>query len=99
MAERLHAEGWQVLARNWIGGGGELDLVVARGDALRFVEVKLRADPAFAEDALSVAKQARLRSAAAAWLASRGEWRGEQAFLVVWVDGEALRFVDDAFDG
>lgn len=100
MAERLQSEGWQVLDRNWIGGGGELDLVIARGDALRFVEVKLRTDPVLADDRLSAAKQARLRSAAAAWLAARGEeWPGEQAFLVAWVDGDALRFVDDAFDG
>jgi putative endonuclease len=34
--------GAQVLATNWRGGGGELDLVVREGDTLVLVEVKTR---------------------------------------------------------
>lgn len=94
------AEGWAVLAQNWVGGGGELDLVVSRGDRLRFVEVKLRGEgEALAEEAIPELKRVRLRSAALAWSVAHGDWPGEQAFLVVWVEGDHLRFLDDAFDG
>ena len=42
VAQVLESAGWTVLARNWLAAGAELDLVVARGEALRFVEVKQR---------------------------------------------------------
>ncbi|MFW5882009.1 MAG: YraN family protein [Planctomycetota bacterium] len=34
---------WRVVARNWIGGGGELDLVAVRGRCLLIAEVRYRA--------------------------------------------------------
>jgi putative endonuclease len=34
--------GWRVCARNWVGGGGELDLVVSRWSTLAVVEVRRR---------------------------------------------------------
>ena len=59
-----------ILSRNWRGGGGELDLVVRRGAALRFVEVKARSagglDPLLS---IGPRKQLQLRRAATAWLA------------------------------
>ena len=43
IAERLlRRAGLIVLARNWRGGGGELDRVLLEGDTLVFVEVKTR---------------------------------------------------------
>ena len=43
VAERhLRKKGLIVLARNWRGGGGELDLVFLDGNTLIFVEVKTR---------------------------------------------------------
>jgi putative endonuclease len=102
VASLLAADGWSVLARNWRGGGGELDVVVARGVAVRFVEVKLRdpADP-LGDEAVSASKRSRLRSAARAWLLSHsGLDPHDLAFLVAFVapDG-VVRLVDDAFDG
>lgn len=50
-AERhLFWRGWRILARNWIGGGGEIDLVASRWRTLLVVEVRRRpeADAAFA---------------------------------------------------
>jgi putative endonuclease len=42
-AERhLKREGLVILARNWRGGGGELDLAALEGETLVFVEVKTR---------------------------------------------------------
>ncbi|MBM4104087.1 MAG: YraN family protein [Planctomycetes bacterium] len=43
----LQGQGFKTLARNWRLGKGELDLVMAEGDAIVFVEVKSRADENF----------------------------------------------------
>lgn len=75
----LEARGWRVLARNVRAARVEIDLVVARGRLVAFVEVKTRASggagtPAEAVDAR---KRARLVRGAAAWLAAHGRpgWR------------------------
>ncbi|MFZ5480585.1 MAG: YraN family protein [Myxococcota bacterium] len=104
VASELAGEGWLVLARNWRGGGGELDLVVWRPDRLRFVEVKLRLpEDTLSDDALTHHKLANLRRAASAWLVEHGELAPEHAFLVAFVDGTtdpwSVRWIDDAFDG
>lgn len=100
----MEARGWEVLARNWRGGGGEIDLIVARAGELRFVEVKARrADDPRADEAVDPRKQARLRLAARAWLAMNPLRDEVSAFLVAWVDTTVepweIRWVDDAFDG
>jgi putative endonuclease len=99
---RLREEGWELLAANWRGGGGELDRVMRRGQELRFVEVKLRSgDDALADEAVSPSQRSRLRAAARAWLDQAPTHADAAcAFLVVWVlpDG-VLRWIDDAFDG
>ena len=41
-ARHLWLRGWRICARNWIGGGGELDLVGSRWRTLRVVEVRRR---------------------------------------------------------
>ena len=92
--------GWTVLARNWRGGGGELDLVVTRDGAVRLVEVKLRElGDARADEAVPQAKRRRLRGAALAWLQEHPAPR-EVCFLLAWVDvatGEVV-LLDDPFD-
>ncbi len=103
VAARLEADGWTILDRNWRGARGELDLVVERSGALRFVEVKARQphDPS-ALDALDAGKQGRLISAATAWLAAHDR-PDEACFLFVAVTcGPAewtAEWWDDPFDG
>ncbi len=101
VASLLEDQGWQVLARNWRGGGGELDLVVGRRGALRFVEVKARApdDPVGGLEAVDTGKQRRLRLAARAFLAGYDDLVDEACFLVALVEGGQIELVDDAFDG
>lgn len=67
------ARGYEVLARNWRGAAGELDLVLALGRAVVFCEVKTRSSLAFGAPAEAVtrAKQLRLRRLAGEWLSAR----------------------------
>jgi putative endonuclease len=99
VADALARAGWSVLARNWRGGGGELDLVVSQGARLRFVEVKARApgDPAGLA-LIGPGKQARLTAAAEAWLAQEGRAPAELCFALALVDGPHITWLDDPFD-
>jgi len=62
--------GYEVLARNWRCRAGELDLIVAQGRLVVFCEVKSRASDRFGAPAEAVtrAKQTRIRRLAARWL-------------------------------
>jgi putative endonuclease len=70
--------GYRVLAANAWAGGYELDLVVRRGRALVFVEVKAKTDASFVDPVEMVGpeKQRRLRQAAESWLAAHPELDG-----------------------
>ena len=84
--ERL---GYELLAANHRTGAGELDLIVADGRTIVFVEVKTRSagglDPLLA---LTAQKRRRIRRLAAAWLAEhpghprRGELRFDAVAVV-----------------
>jgi len=92
--------GWRVLGANVRAGGNELDLIVRRGRALRFVEVKERAAGGFggAAGAVGAEKQRRVRRAAAAWLAAHPEHAGlDVGFEVVAVEAGRLERLRDAF--
>jgi putative endonuclease len=97
ISNELCADGWRVVARNWRGGGGELDIVVRRDTVLRFVEVKHRADGS--REVISSAQVRRLRSAARAWMvAQRTEWWSEACFwLAVSTDDDVTQWQLDPF--
>ena len=79
MAAWYAGRGYAVLSRNWRCREGELDLVVARDGDVVFCEVKTRTGSAYGEpaEAVTAAKQRRLRRLAARWL---GEQRAPRAF-------------------
>lgn len=89
-ARHLWVRGWRICARNWIGGGGELDLVVSRWRTLVIVEVRRR--PTLAEAFVSVdrAKLDRTIAAAHALVRSYGLERYRLRFDVIAIadDGE-----------
>lgn len=102
--------GYVIVARNWRGTSGEIDLVVRDVDAGRDVlvicEVKTRATDRWGgpAEAVTVAKQHRLRRLAGEFLASRhGGGAASVRFDVVevlWPDGSSepvLRHLADAF--
>jgi putative endonuclease len=88
--------GLSVLDRNWRCREGELDLVARDGDALVFCEVKTRRGTGYGHpvEAVTQAKQRRLRRLAQRWLAAHDEHAPDLRFDVVGVlvrgDGPAV---------
>lgn len=70
----LLAMGWDVVARNWRGRGGEVDLIAWHESWLVFVEVKtsLLPSPFLPEERVDPEKQRRLE-----YLANEFTWRHE----------------------
>lgn len=83
-AEWYRAHGYEVLDRNWRVREGELDLVARRGSTIVFCEVKTRSSDRFGvpAEAVTFAKQRRLRTLATRWLASHPKMHGELRFDV-----------------
>ena len=69
-ASFLTGKGCKIIERNWRCSAGELDLIVADGDTLVFVEVRTRTGSRFglAEESITPAKQARLVELAQTYL-------------------------------
>lgn len=72
VAEKLRRGGWAIVTRNFRCRMGELDIVAKNGQYLAFVEVKLRKNDRFGSacEAVTPAKQRRLRAAAQFYLMS-----------------------------
>ena len=64
--------GWRICARNWIGGGGELDVVASRWRTLLVAEVRRRVDHEVAGWSVDAAKLERTRRAAHALIRQHG---------------------------
>lgn len=87
-ADYLAGQGYELIARNVRRREGEVDLVALDGGALVFVEVKLRRPGAKgrAIEALSAAKQRRLRELALAYGADHPALPRRQRIDVVAID-------------
>jgi putative endonuclease len=79
--------GLSVLDRNWRCRDGELDIVAREGSAIVFCEVKTRRATGFGHpvEAVTPAKQRRLRVLAQRWLAAHDEHAPDLRFDVVGV--------------
>jgi putative endonuclease len=93
------AQGYTVVCRNWRCREGELDLVVRRGRELVFVEVKARTTDRFGipAEAVTSAKQRRLRGLAARYLRDTGTGAGSLRFDVVAILAGRLEVIEAAF--
>lgn len=70
-ADHLHGLGWEVVERNWRCPSGEIDLIAVEPDGtVVFCEVKTRRGVGFGDplDAITYAKQRKLRELVACWL-------------------------------
>jgi len=70
----LVSKGYTILARNWRGRRGELDIVALEGGEIVFVEVKARRteDKGSALDAVTAAKRRKVAQVAQEFLVRRG---------------------------
>ena len=93
------ARGYTVIDRNWRCREGELDLVVARGRTLVFVEVKNRRTDRFGTpaEAITPRKQERLRTLARRYLEATGARPRSLRFDVVAILGGHLEVIPAAF--
>jgi putative endonuclease len=103
-ARFLQARGLRIIGRNLRWRDGELDLICEHGDAIVFVEVRLRRSGRFGGAAASVdaLKQARIIRAAQRWLAGAGRHaQGRPArFDVIamsGLDSGDINWIRDAF--
>jgi len=74
VADWYEQAGYEILDRNWRRREGELDLIVGRGRAVVFCEVKTRSSNRFGApiEAITRVKQQRIRVLAARWLGESG---------------------------
>jgi len=99
----LERQGFEVIARNFAGRNGEIDLIAFEGPILCFLEVKARSGPLFgpAVSAVGRTKQRRLSRTAVLFMAKRHFERRPCRFDVLGLDwdGAGWRFslVRDAF--
>lgn len=96
----LLAKGYRLVAWRYAAAGGEIDLIVARGDTVVFVEVKARGMMDDALTAISAAKRRRFARAARAWLARHPwafdrTWRADAVFVA---PGRWPRHLEAAFE-
>lgn len=98
-ARWYEAHGFTVLARNWRCRQGELDLVLGRDGLVVFCEVKTRTSDAFGApmEAVTRAKQVRLRRLAAAWIDQAATRPREVRFDVASVLAGRLDVIEGAF--
>ncbi len=82
----LRLKGYRILACRYCVRGGEIDIVIRRGDTVAFVEVKVRPTLDEARTAIDFVKRRRISRAAKTWLASNPwaaplTWRGDAIYI------------------
>lgn len=95
----LQQQGLQLIERNFLCKGGEIDLIMQHGATLVFVEVRKRAHRDFGGAAASItaAKQRRLICAAQVYL-QRYRLPPPCRFDVIAIDGESLEWLRHVID-
>ena len=86
----LSAQGYQIVERNVVNHGGEIDVVGREAGTLCFTEIKARASDRFgpAIAAVDARKQRRISRAAALYIAIKGLYREPCRFDVLGLDRE-----------
>ena len=96
----LVLKGYWPVARRFSAAGGEIDLIVRRGDTIAFVEVKARGSIGAALTAIDAKKRRRFSRAVRAWL-GRNAWAATRTLRAdaVFIGRRAWpRHLEAAFD-
>ena len=99
VAQWYRQRGWMVVASNWRCRDGEIDLVVTKGRLLAFCEVKSRSSATFGvpAEAVTLAKQRKLRQLAAIYLREHGSGARQLRFDVASVLAGDVTVIENAF--
>jgi putative endonuclease len=91
--------GYTIVAQNWRGSAGEIDLVLRRDRLVVISEVKTRTSTAFGSpgEAVGLAKQKRLRRLAVEWLKAESLGRVDIRFDVVSILAGQVEVIEAAF--
>ena len=94
----LAGRGYQILARNAVFPGAEIDLIAQDGRVIVFVEVKMRTGGAsYGREAVTLAKQKRICKGALLYMAKNGLTERQARFDVIELQGARLTHIKDAF--
>ena len=93
----LVERGYEILARNAVFPGAEIDLIAQDGRTIVFVEVKTRKSGAYGREAVTPAKQKRICRGAVAYMMENGLMNRQARFDVIEIQGARLMHIKDAF--
>ena len=94
----LIEKGCEMLARNVVSHGSEIDLVVRDGEVIAFVEVKVRTGNfSLGREAVTVAKQRRISAGALHYMMKNGLMNRQARFDVIEIQGERVTHIVNAF--
>ncbi len=95
----LHANGYEVLARNYRFGRGEIDIIARQDNTLIFLEVKTRKNIAFGypETFVSEPQKERIYAAAEAYVKA-ANWAGALRFDIIAIVWDGRQPVIDHFE-
>ncbi len=102
-AEELRRSGWELVARNFRAGPGELDLVAHRGDTIAFVEVKSwsRLGLAALAESIDARKRRRIIETSKIFLARNRQYSSMRVRydVALFSGGVIARYIESAFTG
>ena len=100
----IHAEqvltdkGYEILARNVVLPGSEIDLIARDGAVIVFIEVKTRTRAGMSgREAVTPAKQRRVCKGALHYLMKNGLMHRQARFDVIEIQGDCVTHIVDAF--
>lgn len=98
-AKYLEKSGYEILERNYVSAGAEIDLIAVDGDTLVFAEVKSSSLPLrAASERVDYAKRARYARAAKAFVAARKAFGFNVRFDVIEVRCGRVSHIKGAFE-
>ena len=94
----LIGKGFEILARNVVSRGSEIDLVVRDGNVIVFVEVKARTGSfSLGREAVTAAKQRRISQGAMYYMMKNGLMNRQARFDVMEIQGTRVIHIKNAF--